>query len=82
MLSLRQVSGRMRDASYDDDLDFNNMGVAQVESLIRPQVIGMLCCFKIMEQLGESPVLIPMTWEDNWPVLRIDRIPTQMALPT
>lgn len=65
----------------DDDLDFNNMGVAQGGIFDTPSGDWYAMLFQDHGAVGRIPVLIPMTWEDNWPVLRIDRIPTQMALP-
>ncbi len=56
----------------DDNLDFHNAGVAQGGMI--DSVNGDWYCLLFQDHgaVGRVPVLMPMVWEDGWPVVGID----------
>ena len=66
----------------DDNLGFRNDGVAQ--GGIIDSVDGNWYCLLFQDHgaVGRLPVLMPMTWEDNWPVVGIDgKAPKTAEIP-
>lgn len=66
----------------DDNLDFGNAGVAQ-GGIIDTQDGDWYCLlFQDHGAVGRVPVLIPMTWEDGWPVVGVDgKAPKEAKIP-
>lgn len=66
----------------DDNLDFHNAGVAQ--GGIIDTVDGEWYCFLFQDHgaVGRAPVLMPMRWENDWPVVGIDgKAPKSAEIP-
>lgn len=66
----------------DDNLGFRNDGVAQ--GGIIDSVDGDWYCLLFQDHgaVGRLPVLMPMTWEDDWPVVGIDgKAPKTAEIP-
>lgn len=66
----------------DDNLDFRNDGVAQ--GGIIDDADGNWYCLLFQDHgaVGRAPVLMTMTWEDNWPVVGIDgKVPLTARIP-
>lgn len=66
----------------DDNLDFRNDGVAQ--GGIIDDADGNWYCLLFQDHgaVGRAPVLMPMTWEDGWPVVGIDgKAPKTAEIP-
>ena len=66
----------------DDDLDFRNCGVAQ--GGIIDSVDGDWYCLLFQDHgaVGRAPVLMPMVWEDGWPVVGVDgKAPKTYEIP-
>lgn len=66
----------------DDNLDFHNAGVAQ--GGIIDTVDGDWYCFLFQDHgaVGRAPVLMPMRWENDWPVVGIDgKAPKSAEIP-
>lgn len=66
----------------DDNLGFRNDGVAQ--GGIIDSVDGNWYCLLFQDHgaVGRLPVLMPMTWEDDWPVVGIDgKAPKTAEIP-
>jgi len=66
----------------DDDIGFKNNGVAQGGVVDTPDGDWYALLFQDHGAVGRIPVLVPMVWEDGWPVLGVDsRVPEEMDLP-
>lgn len=66
----------------DDNLDFHNAGVAQ--GGIVDSVDGDWYCLLFQDHgaVGRTPVLMPMVWEDGWPVVGVDgKAPKTAEIP-
>lgn len=65
----------------DDNLDFHNAGVAQ--GGIVDSVSGDWYCILFQDHgaVGRAPVLMPMTWEDGWPVVEDQKAPKTAVIP-
>lgn len=65
----------------DDNLDFHNAGVAQ--GGIVDSVSGDWYCILFQDHgaVGRAPVLMPMTWEDGWPVVEDQKAPKTAEIP-
>lgn len=65
----------------DDNLDFHNSGVAQ--GGIVDSVSGDWYCILFQDHgaVGRAPVLMPMTWEDGWPVVEDQKAPKTAEIP-
>ena len=66
----------------DDNLDFRNDGVAQ--GGIIDDADGNWHCLLFQDHgaVGRVPVLMPMTWEDDWPVVGVDgKAPKTAEIP-
>ena len=76
------LSGYQSQVVLNDDLGYNNKGVAQggVVSLPDGKWYGML--FQDHDSVGRIPVLVPVTWTNNWPVMGINgKVPATMTIP-
>lgn len=66
----------------DDDMGFFNNGVAQGGIVDTPDGKWYAMLFQDHLSVGRIPVLVPVTWEDGWPVFGTEgRIPLEMTLP-
>jgi len=76
------LSGYQSQVLLDDDLGYNNKGVAQggIVSLPDGKWYGML--FQDHDSVGRIPVLVPVTWTNNWPVMGVNgKAPATMTIP-
>ena len=66
----------------DDDMGFQNAGVAQGGFVDTPEGAWYAPLFQDHGAVGRIPVLVPMKWEDGWPVLGINgKVPVTLPLP-
>jgi len=66
----------------DDDLGFHNMGVAQGGIVDTPKGEWYSVLFQDHGAVGRIPVLVPVTWESDWPVFGTNgKVPKEMFLP-
>ncbi|TSB47860.1 glycoside hydrolase family 43 protein [Alkalicoccobacillus porphyridii] len=56
----------------DDDMNFYNNGVAQGGIVDTPEREWYAVLFQDRGAVGRVPILVPMHWSDDWPVLGID----------
>jgi beta-xylosidase len=65
----------------DDDLGYHNMGVAQGGIVDTPEGDWYAVLFQDRGAVGRIPVLVPLRWEDNFPVLGVDgRVPISIEV--
>lgn len=65
----------------DDDMGYRNSGVAQGGIIDTPDGEWYAILFQDRGALGRIPVLVPMHWEDDFPVMGIDgRIPSYVSV--
>lgn len=57
---------------YDDDMNYNNCGIAQGVFIDSDEDEGFAMLFQDHGAVGRIPYLIPMKWENDWPVIGID----------
>lgn len=57
---------------FDDNYGFQNSGVAQGGIVDTPEGGWYAFLFQDHGAVGRIPMLLPMTWEDNWPVIGVD----------
>ncbi|MCL2363751.1 MAG: glycoside hydrolase 43 family protein [Defluviitaleaceae bacterium] len=63
----------------DDNMGFQNAGVAQGGIVDTPEGLWLALLFQDHGAVGRIPVLVPMAWEDAWPVLGVEgRVPTTL----
>lgn len=66
----------------DDDLGYHNKGVAQGAFFDTPDGDWFAMLFQDHDAVGRIPCIMPMTWEDGWPVLGIDgKVPHEFETP-
>lgn len=56
----------------DDDMGYHNLGVAQGGMVDTPQGDWYVFMFHDRGALGRAPMLMPMHWEDDFPVIGVD----------
>jgi len=67
----------------DDDLGFRNAGVAQGGIVDTPDGKWYAMLFQDHGSVGRIPVLVPVCWQDGWPIFGIDgKVPIEMPYPT
>lgn len=66
---------------FDDDMGYFNQGVAQGGIVDTPDGNWFAMLFQDRGALGRSPVLVPLQWEDNRPVLA-SKAPMEIDLPS
>ncbi|RIX59197.1 glycoside hydrolase [Paenibacillus nanensis] len=65
----------------DDDLGYHNKGVAQGGLLDTPNGEWYAMLFQDHDAVGRIPCLVPVAWEDDWPVFGIDgKVPEQFEV--
>lgn len=63
----------------DDDMGFHNMGVAQGGIVDTPDGKWYAMLFQDHGAVGRIPVLVPVSWKDDFPVFGIDgKVPLRM----
>ena len=69
-----------RKVIFDDDMGYRNCGIAQGVLIdAGDKWISML--FQDHGAVGRIPYLLPMKWEDNWPVIGVDgKAPSEFEL--
>ncbi|HKM00162.1 MAG TPA: acetyl xylan esterase, partial [Mobilitalea sp.] len=65
----------------DDDMEYRNMGVAQGGIIDTPDGEWYAILFQDHGAVGRIPILIPMHWENDFPVLGINgKVPFQISV--
>lgn len=65
----------------DDDMDYHNAGVAQGGIVDTPDGKWYAMLFQDHGAVGRIPVLVPVNWENEWPVFGIDgKVPHTLEL--
>lgn len=65
-----------------DNMGYYNAGVAQGGIVETADGVWYAMLFQDHGAVGRTPVLVPMTWEDNWPVLGVEGVvPVEMEMP-
>ncbi|HBI73003.1 MAG TPA: acetyl xylan esterase [Lachnospiraceae bacterium] len=65
----------------DDDMGYRNMGVAQGGIIDTPDGEWYAILFQDHGAVGRIPVLIPMHWENDYPVLGVNgKVPLQLSV--
>ncbi len=66
----------------DDDMGYQNQGVAQGALIDSPQGNWYSILFQDHGAVGRIPYLLPVSWEDNWPVIGINgKVPETFEVP-
>jgi len=68
---------------YEGRLAFQDLGVAQGGFIDTPEGNWFAYLFRDYGAVGRIPYLVPMKWEDGWPVLGENgKVPEKLLLPT
>lgn len=71
-----------RKVIMDDDMGYHNKGVAQGAFFDTPDGQWFAMLFQDHDAVGRIPCIMPMTWEEDWPVLGIDgKVPHEFVTP-
>lgn len=66
----------------DDDMGYQNQGIAQGAIIDTPDGDWYAILFQDHGSVGRIPYLIPVTWENDWPVIGIDgKVPETFDVP-
>lgn len=66
----------------DDDMGYRNCGVAQGALIDTQDGEWYAILFQDHGAVGRIPFLLPVSWEDGWPIMGIDgRVPKTLELP-
>ena len=66
----------------DDNLGFQNAGVAQGGIVDTPCGKWYALLFQDHGSVGRIPVLVPVSWQDGWPIFGVDgKVPIEMPYP-
>lgn len=66
----------------DDDMGYHNKGVAQGAFFDTADGQWFAMLFQDHDAVGRIPCIMPMTWEDGWPVLGVDgKVPHEFETP-
>ncbi len=67
---------------YEGRVALQDKGVAQGGLIDTPQGDWYACLFRDCGAVGRIPYLVPVKWEDGWPVLGVDgKVPDTLNLP-
>jgi len=67
---------------YEGRLGFQDLGVAQGGLIDRPDGSWYAYLFRDFGAVGRVPYLVPVKWQDGWPVIGINgKVPDQLDLP-
>ena len=65
----------------DDDMGYKNCGIAQGCIFDTPAGDWYAMLFQDHQAVGRIPCVLPMTWEDGWPVIGVDgKVPQQVEV--
>jgi beta-xylosidase len=68
---------------YEGRVVLHDQGVAQGGLIDTPQGDWFAYLFQDHGAVGRTPFLVPVKWEDGWPVLGVDgKVPATLALPS
>ncbi len=68
---------------FDDSFNYGNSGVAQGGIVDSPSGDFYTILFQNHGAVGRIPILLPLSWEDDWPVIGVDgKTPVQMTMKT
>lgn len=82
--SRRLLGPYERRVILDDDMGYRNHGVAQGAIVDTPHGDWYAILFQDHDAVGRIPHVLPVTWEDGWPVVGVDgKVPEEVvvALP-
>lgn len=80
--SRRLLGPYERRVALDDDLGYRNCGVAQGGIVSTPEGKWYAMLFQDRDAVGRVPCLVPVRWEDDWPVFGADgRVPGTLEAP-
>ena len=66
----------------DDNLGFQNAGVAQGGIVDTQDGVWYSMLFQDHGAVGRIPVLVPVRWQDGWPIFGVDgKVPVRMPYP-
>ncbi len=67
---------------WEGKLIFQDLGVAQGGMIEKPDGKWYAFLFRDFGSVGRIPYIVPMTWENGWPVIGIDgKVPEKLDLP-
>jgi beta-xylosidase len=67
---------------YEGKLGFQDLGVAQGGMIDTPEGNWFAYLFRDFGSVGRIPYIVPMKWEDGWPVIGVDgKAPEMLDLP-
>lgn len=67
---------------WEGKLIFQDLGVAQGGMISTPDGKWYAYLFRDFGSVGRIPYMVPMTWEDGWPVIGINgKVPEKLDLP-
>lgn len=67
----------------DDDMGYHNAGVAQGGIVDTPEGDWYAMLFQDHGAVGRIPVLVPVRWQDDFPVFGIEgRVPVELSVPS
>jgi beta-xylosidase len=67
---------------YEGRVAFQDLGVAQGGLIDTPEGTWYAYLFRDFGSVGRIPYLVPVRWEDGWPVLGVDgKVPPTLQLP-
>lgn len=66
----------------DDDMGYRNKGVAQGGIVDTPAGDWFAVLFQDHDAVGRVPCVVPVTWEEDWPVFGVDgKVPSTFIVP-
>ena len=67
---------------YEGRVGFQDKGVAQGGLISTPNDTWFSYLFRDFGAVGRIPYLVPVTWQDGWPVIGVDgKVPDELNLP-
>jgi len=66
----------------DDDLNFHNQGIAQGGMVDTPDGDWYMFMFQDRGAVGRIPIMIPMEFEDDYPIIKGGRVPLELSIPS
>ncbi len=67
---------------FDDDMGYHNKGIAQGAIFDTPQGDWYAMLFQDHDAVGRIPYILPVHWEDGWPMIGEDKkAPRELLLP-
>lgn len=67
---------------YEGRVAFQDLGVAQGGMIDTPDGRWFAYLFRDFGSVGRIPYIVPMTWEDGWPVIGVNgKVPENLDLP-